>query len=327
MGQNITQHPVEALSCSTIEDLVALIKNDNQVLEKIARLRKLRALDIKAYKSLKTQLPYFVGSKFKNDIRNSENFESANYLILDIDDYFGENAKIPQNICEHPEVLMAFISPSGTGFKIVFKLESECKNLKDFKEFYKNYARKFADQVKLEGAIDFKTCDATRACFISSDNEVAYNPSSLTVNWTNYIEKIEEIDFQEKTNEINEQAYQNVLSKINPTAPKKKDKNIHVPDQLLEMQGDIRSLCLLNGLQLLGLVPINYGLKVQVKKGYSTAEINVFYGKKGFTLVMSPKTGSDPNLAIMLYTILNDLLFKETEKVPVYETKYQISVN
>lgn len=298
--------------------------------ENITRLRKLRALDLKAYKSLKTMLPYLVGSAFKENIRNSEHFETARYLVLDIDDFFNEKSYvIPQNICEHPEVLIAFISPSGTGFKLIFKLERPCSSLTDYKEFYKNYARKFADQVSLEGSIDFKTCDATRACFLSHDPNATYNAEALTIQWENYI-AAKTINFdenEEPLKEINAQALQKVLTKINPSKAPKREKNVFMPDQILELEGDIKSLCIINEFHLVGLVHINYGLKVQIKKGYCTAEVNIFFGKKGYSIIQSPKTGSDFNLGVALHSVLSGLIFKEYISKPIFEPQFAVSVN
>lgn len=154
----------------------------------MSRLRKLRELDTTAYKKLKTTLPYFVGSSFHEGIRKSENFISAHYLTIDVDDYFTERQELPELLLTHPQVLLAFISPSGTGFKAVFKLESPCTDLNLYKEFYRNFSRVFAQTIRLAGSIDMKTCDATRACFLSHDSNAYFNENAEAVVWQNFVE-------------------------------------------------------------------------------------------------------------------------------------------
>ena len=46
-----------------------------------------------------------------------------------------------------------------------------------------------------------------------------------------------------------------------------------------------------------------------VKQGYRKAEVNVFFGKRGFSVVKSPKTGTDAALMDLLYGILFAHLF------------------
>jgi hypothetical protein len=291
------------------------IKGDESLSNEVERLRKLRELDTKAYKTLKTRLPYFVGSKFANDIRHSDNFECASYLTLDIDDFLDINSSIPEQVLNHSAVMLAFISPSGTGFKLVFKLDTPCLNLSHFKEFYKSFSRIFAGEINLEGSIDMKTCDATRACFLSADTKAYFNPNADSLQWQKFVSQpieIEEIINENKLqNEINEVSLQGVLDKINPSRPKKKNNPGYVPIELLEIESDLKLLCKKNELILTDIVKINYGLKVQVKKGFRTAELNVFYGKKGYTIVRSPKSGTDRSLAEMLFELVDKMLFPD----------------
>lgn len=301
------------LQAIDIQSLFLKIKEDAALAEEVTRLRKLRMLDLKAYKKLKVRLPYFVGSTFDGNIRHSDQFKFASYLTIDIDDYFEENTQIPELLLQHPAVMLAFVSPSGTGFKVVFKLNSPCYSLDKYKEFYRNFSRVFAEQVHLAGSIDMKTCDATRACFLGHDPSAYFNPKAEVLEWQRFVnhEIIDVAETSENTpkNELNEVALAAVMDKINPNRPIKKKQEGYVPEELLMIENDIKILCLENQLTLTAILPINYGLKIQIKLGYSSAEINVFYGKKGYTVVRSPKSGTDAKLAEVFLNLMHTMLF------------------
>ena len=44
------------------------------------------------------------------------------------------------------------------------------------------------------------------------------------------------------------------------------------------------------------VMDINYGKKLQLSLGRRSAELNLFYGKRGFTVVQSPKRGTSSEL-------------------------------
>lgn len=61
-------------------------------------------------------------------------------------------------------------------------------------------------------------------------------------------------------------------------------------------------------MQLLEATPISYGRKVKVACDKLWAELNVFYGKKGFTVVRTTKTGSNAELATLAAQIFEQIL-------------------
>jgi len=317
----------------SVEDLFLKIKQDQTLATEVNRLRKLRELDIKAYKMLKTRLPYFVGASFREGVRHSDNFEKASYLTIDVDDYFGENTQLPALLLTHPAVLMAFVSPSGTGFKVIFGLNFPCADLIQYKEFYRNFSRVFAEQVQLAGSIDMKTCDATRACFLSFDENVYFNPNAELVEWQRFINQetadITLPDVTKPPTMIDQEALGKVMDKINPNRPIKKVYQGFVPDELKTIEQDIEYLCTNNNLVLVSVLPISYGIKIQVKQGYRLAEINVFFGKKGYTVTRSPKTGTDANLSELVFCLIHDMIFPPVKVLNVMgeELTQLLSVN
>lgn len=258
-----------------------------------------------------------VGSSFEGQIRRSGSFEACYYVLIDIDHCTLEEGKIPQQVIKDERVKLAFVSPSGEGFKVICELSSPCRSLEEYKVFYKMFAAEFAESIHLAGSVDLKTCDATRACFLAFDENTFYNPNAQTVDWNHYVPSElsdEHLLFTQTTVKLpavlDETKYQGVLKAINPKAiVKKEPKNITVPTILLEMQSDFEHLAKGNNWQMVDLVKINYGIKVIVKQGYRVAEVNVFYGKKGFSIVHSPKTGTDQLLAEALFKAISTLLF------------------
>lgn len=323
--------PPETLSGLSPEALTTMIRTDNALKEETARLRRIKDLDANSYKKLKTRLPYIVGSDFENGIRKSDFFKACHYVLLDVDHCMLENQTVPGYLAEDSRVLLAFVSPGGEGFKVLFRLESPCLSLLEYKIFYREFAIQFAEKNQLAGSVDLRTCDATRACFLAHDTNVYFNPEATGICWDAYIEK-EEM-FQEVATSIvtpiakpkaalDEQKYQAVLKEINPKQTvRKADKQIFVPEEILALQTDFERICKENNWELIELKLINYGQKVMVRQGYKYAEVNVFFGKKGFSIVKSPKTGADPYLSEALLVALEAFLF-----VPI-QTSQGITLN
>ena len=50
------------------------------------------------------------------------------------------------------------------------------------------------------------------------------------------------------------------------------------------------------GLIVTEIISIQYGKKIRIKMGLKEAEINLFYGRRGFTVVKSPRCGTNEEL-------------------------------
>lgn len=305
-----------------------LIRQGESLRQETARLRKIRDLDAKAYRSLKTRLPYLVGSDFGGGSRHSDSFVAAHYVLLDLDGMTLPDGRVPDSIRKHESVRLAFVSPSGAGVKVLCVLAEPCTSLADFKTFYRPFASQFAEEVRLAGSLDLRTCDATRACFLSHDPDLYENRSAQPIYWRTYVPELsqaergdESLEGHNKAKEgpapLNEAAYREVLREVNPRSTVKVVRQAYVPEELTTMEDDIRRVCKANNLEVMNLSPINYGLKVQARQGYRLAEVNVFFGKKGFTVVRSPKTGTDLALAEVLYRSIDQLLHPPQEAMGV----------
>jgi len=330
----------EALQSVSLADTFALIVGTapSNLSQETARLRKLATLDKTAYRTAKTRLPYIVGSLFEGGIRRGEHFLAARFLILDIDHLPNFDGTVPQAVRNDASVALAFVSPSGEGFKVLFSLAEPCTNAKAFQAFYKSFASAFAEQTGLVGSVDLRTSDATRACFLAHDPTAYYNPLALPIQILSFYsqdvfepEAVTAVSVASQTqkavkNPLNETAYRAVLREVSPNAPVRAVKEVVVPQDLLDFQPQIDVLCQQVGLEVVEKQPIQYGLKVMVRQGHRKAELNVFFGKRGFSVVKSPKTGADMALMDLLYGTIYHYLFppKIAEDVPL---EYFLSVN
>ncbi|MEA5259545.1 CRISPR-associated primase-polymerase type B [Arcicella aquatica] len=315
----------ETLQRVMIEDIVALISGEktSSLKQEVARLQKLRTIDKTAYRNLKTRLPYLVGSVFKGNNRRAENLEAVNFLILDIDNLSDFDGQIPEAIKADDTVMLAFVSPSGEGIKVLFRLESTICPTDGFQTAYRDFAENFGVKVGLTGFVDLKTSDVSRACFLSYDENVYFNPSAIAIKLElnndlvlfetddqndSDIQVMEKPMVKEKS-VVNQTAYKAILKEINPNTLTRPKKDIIVPNEISLLEPELEKLCTNAGFVLLEKQPIQYGIKIMAKQGYRKAEVNIFYGKKGYSVVISPKTGTDKDLNELLHGILYNFLF------------------
>ena len=299
-----------------------------------SRLRKLMSLDKVGYRAAKTRLPYVVGSVFHEGVRRIDSLAAAHYFILDVDHIQLEDGRIPDLILSEPSVSLAFVSPGGEGVKIFCSLSSPCTDPKLFSVAYKVFASEFADRVGLSGSMDLRTSDASRACFLSFDPNAFYNPNAIQVDWRTLGEAqveqqydtdqltVTNTDGAKSTSGIDQMAYKNILKAINPNTPIRREKNVFVPEQLLRLRDELGALCKTVNLELTKIDPINYGLKVGAGQGYRAAEVNIFYGKKGFSVIVSPRTGTDPVLNELLHGCIHQYLFPPVQTVDIPLLEY-----
>ena len=284
----------------------------------VEQLRLVRSMDEKEYKNLKKQLPYFVCGIFHPPIRRKEHFAQASYFILDIDHL--ETAKLSietvrGNLAQLPEVTLLFKSPSGDGLKVLFQLKEACSDAALFSAFYKLFARRFAEKNGLSQVLDYRTSDVTRACFLSYDPDAYYNPDSNPIDLKQYIpelnfgaveKELKEVErlvknkqlAQQKplSNELATEVLQKIKGKLNPNYRKPKSKQYFVPPQVDSAIESIGAELADFNLQIVETHPISYGRKVKLASEGLWAEINIFYGKKGFKVIKTTKTGSHAQL-------------------------------
>lgn len=323
LGTDIKKSNVEPLKCSSFQEVVGLIRSEF-LRDKLKRLNKVKQIDKKAFSVLKSSLPYFISSTFKDNLRSSSAFVSVNHLVLDIDNYQLNLDDLKAKLSQDLRVKMAFISPSGNGLKVVCSLNEPITSLKAYSDFYKIFSRSFAMQYQLEDCIDFSTCDATRICFLSYDPKVYYNPNSNGVEQLFYIDSFSQLDFplaedtsgkpiDEQAHTVSKQTYKNILNTLNPKSVKMK-KHYIIPEPLAALKNEIAGRFIKFKLNVIAIQEINYGLKVSVIDRGVEVLVNVYYGKRGFTIVKSQKNAHAKALYEACIVILEDLIYNTDEQ-------------
>lgn len=334
-GNNITTQG-DSLHKLNIDYLFHSIRHPKpDIQNRIGQLRIIKSIDPKQYAQLKRKLPYFVCGIFNPNIRRTENFAYTSYFVIDIDHVSEKGIdlnSLRKKIEADSRVMLSFISPSEDGLKVMFRLNERCYDAGVFSMFYKIFLSRFSNQYQLNQIADSRTSDVTRACFISYDPQVYYNPDAVAVNLKSIIDtdnsykafnEIKEVEKQEKEvrnatdNSMNENPAKadvdnDVIQQIKTilqNAPKKAEKPpAYVPEQLNEIMVDLEAYIMQTGVIVKEIKSISYGKKIKAMVGLKEAEVNLFYGKRGFSVVQSPRTGTTPEMNQMLSDLVQSFL-------------------
>ena len=65
------------------------------------------------------------------------------------------------------------------------------------------------------------------------------------------------------------------------------------------------------GVEIYEIVSIQYGKKLQFRMGQKLAEVNLFYGKRGFSVVQSPRCGTSADLNELMSQLIDSFLITE----------------
>lgn len=327
-GMHINQ-PNDPLQKVPIETIADKIRNPRpEFAGRIEQLRQVRMIDEKQYSRLKVQLPYFCCGQFNPPFRKKENFASISYFTLDFDHFSAENLSREETLEKlktDQHLRLMFVSPGGDGIKAVFVLEEPCTDPGIYSHFYKAFAQTFTKKYGLEKVTDWVTHDVTRATFFSADTNAWDNFLASPVKITNYIHVEMDADFSRIEKDFAKTAKENndgtlpketlnndtlnlIKRKLNPNYQPKREKNIFVPEQFNEAIPLITSALKKENIVVAAVASINYGRQLKIQMDKYWAELNVFYGQKGFSIVRTTKTGSNAELAELAYQIIDSLL-------------------
>ena len=303
----------------TPEYLFHAVKNAKPAIASaIRQLRLVRNIDVKQYQLLKRDLPYVVTGIFNPPVRRTENFAWANHFILDIDHLSVKETNpeaVKATLNADPRILLMFISPSEDGLKILFRLSEKMYDHARYSIFYRAFTDAFSKQYNLQQVADTRTSDVTRACFISLDPEVYYNPNAEPVmpesfvDFNNYLDvKQLKANWKEKEKteradnpppekpQLEDEALEKIKKTLNPNFKPRREKQIYVPEQIETVTENVMAKMLEHEIATTEIINIHYGKKFKFALGRKQAEVNLFYGKKGFTPVISPRAGTHPEL-------------------------------
>ena len=302
------------------------------MISRIKQLRIVKNIDTRQYALLKKQLPYIVCGIFNPAVRRTENFAYAACFMLDID-HIAEKGIELKSLRERVEadsrVMLSFLSPGEDGLKLLFKLSERCYDAGIFSIFYKIFAADFSKQYTLDQVIDTRTSDVTRACFISYDPQAHYNPLADTVNLQAYAdvnnphqmfgekkkaEKMEsKLQAEAQTEkplktDVDSDVVQRVKEILLKIPPKAEKNPAYVPEQLNDIMSELGDFIRETGIEIKEIINISYGKKIRAKVGLKEAEVNLFYGKRGFSVVQSPRTGTSAEMNLMLAGLIESFL-------------------
>lgn len=337
-GKSITQKD-DLLTNTSPEELFSMLKlPGTETATQIQRMRMIHSIDQKQYSIAKRQLPYIVCGVFNPPFRRTENFGYCEYFMIDID-HVGEKdlsvAAIKSQIIQDSRVMLCFISPGEDGLKILFHLSEKCYDSGKYSLFYKCFAKEFSIQYGLEQVIDARTSDVSRACFLSHDPDAYYNPHADMVSMSDFLdfEDINECRETERTLKTNDNqpkvhpgespkgpdadALAFIKEKLNARKGATKTKpQVYVPEQLEQILEKLVEYINESGVKVDEITNISYGKKFKFSSGVLQAEVNLFFGKKGFSVVKSPRQGTSTQLnelmAAYIQAFISDyILLKE----------------
>lgn len=155
-----------------LTDIIREMKSSPDLKEKIKTLRSLSTDEQRrGYKN--KNLPYFNCGEFRNNIRSDANLIKTKHMIIDVDGLPLDQVMALKNKLKDDEgVFCAFISPSGVGIKIIYKLDTELTEKTKYNKVYKAFLDWFREKY---GEPDDKTSDPSRPCFLSYDEDLILN--------------------------------------------------------------------------------------------------------------------------------------------------------
>ncbi len=310
----------DKMTAMSVADVYRMISQPDQALvTAIERLRAIKELDATRYAQMKRSLPYFVCGNFMPAFRRIDNFASTQCFVLDIDhlsDKGLDAAAIKAKVMDDGDVMMCFVSPGCDGIKLLFKLQEPCYDPGMFSLFYKVFARAFASRYSLEQVVDERTCDVTRACFLSCDADAIFNPDACAVDmaaWLPQDDVLQLFDIKHEVETVrpmqddcepavwdgpDDEALERIKLLLSDKKRRvvKEEHPVFVPKILNEIIGGLKVSIEETGIVVNDVMDINYGKKLQLSLGRRSAELNLFYGKRGFTVVQSPKRGTSSEL-------------------------------
>lgn len=328
LGQSITNASDLLQPISSEQVYLRIREPQPSVVNQIINLRTIRTIDTKRYAELKRQLPYLVCGTFNPSFRRTENFAYIDSFILDIDHILQKGFTVDNlrhRLQQDERVELCFLSPSEDGLKLLFQLEEKCYDYGMFSLFYKAFAKNFSMQYGLEQVIDSRTSDVTRACFLSYDSNAYFNPIPLSIRMGDFLELDSPQALFDMKKELDEavplpqcqQSQEEGCSKdpdkdailhikeiLELRKTKKEKALVYVPEPLNQMKDGLQAFLAEVDMQISNIRDIQYGKQIHVSLRNKQAECNVFFGKKGFRVVQSPKTGTNQELNQLLQELI-----------------------
>ena len=316
-GKHITQKDDLLTPIEPQQFYNAIRQPDEATLALINRLRLVQTIDRKSYGVMKRELPYVVCGIFNPPYRRIENFGTVEYFIIDIDHIAEKGLELNAlrvKLSADKRVILCFVSPSEDGLKLLFRLNEKCYDAGKYSLFYKTFVRAFALQYGFEQAVDTVTSDVSRACFMSYDPEALFNPEAEKIKMKDYVDFDNSFAISELKHSLKQEEKEQKTEKPEKSAPDdaaiafikerlqartrvpRQKPQVYVPEELEQILEKLLQYIGESGIQVENVENIQYGKKFRFRAGIAQAEINLFFGKRGFSVVKSPKQGTSEHL-------------------------------
>lgn len=308
----------------------------SEVENQLKSLRLVYGLDKKRYNELKRELPYVVCAAFNPEYRLTQNFAYTDCFIIDID-HVGSQAisleALKTQLCQDQRVVMAFISPSGDGLKLMFALKEKCYDAGAFSAFYKAFVQQYSMQYDLADLIDGRTSDVCRACFVSHDPEVYYNPDAEAIDWKRLAaqatavrpadtpratqaapdgkkqQESKEDHAPENSNDPDKEIMDRIKQQLKLSRARERAKrDFFVPEEIEGVMTGLREVIGETGVSITEERSIQYGKQLELAGNLRRAELNIFFGRRGFSVVESTRRGTSRELSHMMGELVRDYL-------------------
>jgi hypothetical protein len=326
------------LQPASLEALFHRLRDDADLREDTARLRRVRQLDQSAYTRLKTRMPFFCCGRFRQGIRRSEHFEQIEAWVLDVDHYSGDESAmiaLAARLQADDRVALLFRSPGGDGIKLLFRLNTPCTDTKQFSDAYKAFAFSFGEQYGLGKHIDFRTSDVTRVCFLAHDPFACMNPMAELVDWQAMLPEqtqpvladlfgtrlaaqaqqgAEEPQKPGRSHAIHPDTYADILRKLQTKArPNPLTRQVFVPQAVALALPVVQAALETHGIAVAEVRDIQYGKQLALRCGVDTAACNLFYGKRGFSVVQVLRRNANEHLGQLVVHIAEQAIFSQSD--------------
>ncbi|MGC8866164.1 MAG: CRISPR-associated primase-polymerase type B [Bacteroidales bacterium] len=310
-GRNVTA-PNDELQPLEIAQFHRMITQPpSDLRDYINMLRQVKQIDEKAYSQKKRNLPYVICGRFQPPKRHSNHFAFTSCFIVDID-HIAQSETNPEQLRQKfqtdSRVSLLFTSPGQDGLKILFTLAKPISDKAIYSIFYKNFVKSLAEEFNLQNLIDTRVHDVARACFLSYDPDAWFNPAAEPINPDLFlsqggdaqideelaaIKKELEItrmeEKQKETNIINDEAWARIKEILLQRKPKSKPE-VYVPEPLKNLEEKLGPFLQNLGIRIVSSEKIQYGKKIRLASSQPLfAELNVYFGKRGFTVVQVTK--------------------------------------
>ena len=128
-------------------------------------------------------LPYFMFPSFREHTRLKKNFIATDFLMFDAD-HVKDVVGLKHLLVHDPDVFMAYISPSGDGLKIAYRMGETITTQKEYDGTYAAISAQFIEKYNIP--LDKSTKDPSRATYLSYDPEIHVNLNSAPMEITEY---------------------------------------------------------------------------------------------------------------------------------------------